>query len=83
MRYNSTVAPRGLTPHKLDIIELVAAGLKNIEIGRQLGTTRKTVALQVRTCYDITGMSNRVELALWWQSRHPDAAPRETLKEGQ
>jgi DNA-binding NarL/FixJ family response regulator len=78
VKHNS-VDSRELTAHKLLIIELLAAGLKNTEIGRQLGTTRGTVANLLCVIYDLTGLSNRVELALWWQAQHPTRVPRETL----
>lgn len=51
------------------IIELVAQGLKNGEVARQLGTTEHVVKNCLRAIYDELGLWNRVELALWYEAR--------------
>jgi DNA-binding NarL/FixJ family response regulator len=54
---------------ELRIIELVAQGLKNSEIARAIGTTEFVVKNHIRAIYDKLGLWNRVEIALWYESR--------------
>jgi DNA-binding NarL/FixJ family response regulator len=51
------------------VIELVAQGLKNKEVAREIGTTEHVVKNYLRTIYDKLGLWNRVELALWYEAR--------------
>jgi DNA-binding NarL/FixJ family response regulator len=51
------------------IIELVAQGLKNGDVARELGTTEHVVKNCLRAIYDELGLWNRVELALWYEAR--------------
>ena len=51
------------------VIELVAQGLKNCEVAKEIGTTEHVVKNYLRVIYDKLGMWNRVELALWYVSR--------------
>jgi DNA-binding NarL/FixJ family response regulator len=51
------------------VIELVAQGLKNSEVARNIGTTEHVVKNYLRVIYDKLGLWNRVELALWYEAR--------------
>lgn len=51
------------------VIELVAEGLKNSEVAEVIGTTEHVVKNYLRVIYDKLGLWNRVELALWYESR--------------
>lgn len=51
------------------IIQLVAEGLKNKEVADALGTTEHVVKNYLRVIYDKLGLWNRVELALWYETR--------------
>jgi len=51
------------------VIQLVAQGLKNREVAEAIGTTEHVVKNYLRTIYDKLGLWNRVELALWYESR--------------
>lgn len=51
------------------VIQLVAQGLKNSEVAEQIGTTEHVVKNYLRVIYDKLGLWNRVELALWYESR--------------
>ena len=50
------------------VIELVAQGLKNHEIASELGIGAHVVRNYVSAIYDKVGVSNRVELALWYEA---------------
>lgn len=54
---------------ELRVIELVAQGLKNCEIAEQLGIRQYVVRNYLTQIYDKIGLSNRVELALWYEAR--------------
>ena len=51
------------------VIELVAQGLKNRDVAVAIGTTEHVVKNYLRAIYDKLGLWNRVELALWYESR--------------
>ena len=53
------------------VIQLVAQGLKNKEVAEAIGTTEHVVKNYLRVIYDKLGLWNRVELALWYESRRP------------
>jgi DNA-binding NarL/FixJ family response regulator len=54
-----------LTPKDVQIIALVAAGFKNKEIALKLSTKEQVVKNYLRSIYDKTGVSDRLELALF------------------
>ena len=54
---------------QLRIIELVAQGLKNREIGDEIGLSTNVVRNYVGQIYREVGMRNRVQLALWYEAR--------------
>ncbi|HTW31959.1 MAG TPA: helix-turn-helix transcriptional regulator [Candidatus Sulfotelmatobacter sp.] len=59
------------TPNEREhrVIQLVAEGLKNKEVAEAIGTTEHVVKNYLRVIYDKLGLWNRVELALWYESR--------------
>lgn len=56
------------------VIQLVAEGLKNKEVAEAIGTTEHVVKNYLRVIYDKLGLWNRVELALWYESRRSPSA---------
>jgi DNA-binding NarL/FixJ family response regulator len=56
-----------LTPKELQIVALVAEGGKNREIAAQLSTTEQVIKNYLRNIYDKTGVSDRLELAVFTQ----------------
>jgi DNA-binding NarL/FixJ family response regulator len=56
------------------VIQLVAQGMKNREVADAIGTTEHVVKNYLRVIYDKLGLWNRVELALWYESRRDDMA---------
>jgi two-component system, NarL family, response regulator DevR len=57
------------SPRERRVIELVAQGLKNRDVAEAIGTTEHVVKNYLRVIYDKLGLWNRVELALWYESR--------------
>ena len=60
---------RLLSRRQRRVAELVAGGLKNHEIASQLGIGAHVVRNYLSAIYDKVGVSNRVELALWYEAR--------------
>lgn len=54
-----------LTPKEMKIVALIVQGYKNKEIGLRLGTTEQVIKNYLRSIYDKTGVSDRLELALF------------------
>lgn len=54
---------------QLRIVELVARGLKNREIAEKLGISTNVVKNYISKIYDKVGVKNRVQLALWYETR--------------
>ena len=52
------------TAREIEILKLVAAGLSNKQIARELGSSPNTVRNQIHAVFRKTGVSNRTELAL-------------------
>jgi DNA-binding NarL/FixJ family response regulator len=54
-----------LTPREIDIMRLVASGLRNKEIGRTLSITEGTVKIHMHNIYEKLGLNSRVALAAY------------------
>jgi DNA-binding CsgD family transcriptional regulator len=59
-----------LTQREQEVVGLVAEGISNREIARQLAITENTVKKSLLRIYDKLGVSNRVELVLYALSHH-------------
>lgn len=73
-RYGTRLPSR----RQLRVIELVAQGLKNKEIAKELRISEHVVRNHLGKIYDKIGVSNRVELALWYWARRQERKPRRT-----
>lgn len=66
----STRAVALLTERERAVLELVAVGLSNKEIGRELGIAYHTVANHMTHLLRTLGATNRTEAALaWWRAQ--------------
>lgn len=70
-RYGSRIP----SEREQQVIQLVAQGLKNKEVADAIGTTEHVVKNYLRVIYDKLGLWNRVELALWYESRRTGPIP--------
>jgi len=61
-----------LTPAGREVSRMVAQGMANRAIAEQLGKTENAIKMRLRTVFDATGMSSRLELALWYRDRFPE-----------
>ncbi len=61
-------APSGvgsLSPREIQVLELVARGLANKQIGRALGITERTVKAHLGRVFRALGVADRTSAALW------------------
>ena len=68
MQATDTVGARvrdRLTPKEMQIVALIVQGCKNKDIAKQLGTKEQVIKNYLRGIYDKTGVSDRLELALF------------------
>lgn len=54
-----------LTPKEMQIVSLIVQGSKNKDIAARLGTKEQVIKNYLRSIYDKTGVSDRLELALF------------------
>ncbi|NYE21226.1 helix-turn-helix transcriptional regulator [Microbacterium immunditiarum] len=64
----------GLTPRELQVLELVADGLTNSEIGRRLFISPKTASVHVSAILAKVGAANRAEAAAIFAASSPSAS---------
>jgi DNA-binding NarL/FixJ family response regulator len=64
-----TPGPTALTPRELEIVRLVAQGLRNKELANRLSITEGTVKIHLHNIYDKLGVDGRLELVLCAQQR--------------
>jgi DNA-binding NarL/FixJ family response regulator len=67
MSSNQNNSPKSstLTPREIDILRLLANGLCNREIAKNLGLSEKTVRNRLSEILSKIGVSNRTQAALW------------------
>lgn len=58
-----------LTPRELEIIRMVAAALRNREIGEKLFISEGTVKIHLHNIYEKLGVASRTELVLFAQNK--------------
>jgi DNA-binding NarL/FixJ family response regulator len=63
-------ASQRLTARELQIVALICEGCKNKEIAHQLGTKEQVIKNYLRSIYVKTGVSDRLELALFTAHHH-------------
>ena len=56
---------QGLTKREIEILQLVAEGLSNEEIGKRIFISRKTVKTHLTNIFDKLQVNNRFKAALW------------------
>jgi DNA-binding NarL/FixJ family response regulator len=60
----------GLTRRELEILQLVAEGHSNAQVGRMLWVTEQTVKFHLSNIYRKLNVSNRTEASRWAQTRN-------------
>jgi len=58
-----------LSPREIEIIKQVAAGLRNMEIGKKLFISEGTVKIHLHNIYQKLGVDSRTKLARYAQEK--------------
>jgi len=72
----SAAAPRPadrLSARERDVLRLLARGLANKQIGRELGIAERTVKVHVGHVFRLLGVADRTSAALWAREHLPEA----------
>jgi two-component system, NarL family, nitrate/nitrite response regulator NarL len=69
-RGNGAMNPATITPRERDVVAAVARGATNKGIAQSLGVSEQTVKNHLSSIFDKTGVSSRLELALYAQREH-------------
>jgi DNA-binding CsgD family transcriptional regulator len=62
--------PAGLSAREVEVLRLVAAGLSNPQVGRELFLSPRTVEQHLRSIFNKTGVSSRAAAARWAAEHH-------------
>lgn len=54
-----------LTPRELEVLEYLALGLENVEIGQHLGLARSSITSMLSEMYSKMGVRNRTQAIFW------------------
>lgn len=57
-----------LTPRELEIVRMVAVGMRNKEVASSLGIAEGTVKIHLHRIYEKLGVEGRIELIFWAQA---------------
>ncbi|MEO8071098.1 MAG: response regulator transcription factor [Acidobacteriota bacterium] len=60
---------KALTPREIEIVGLIAQGLRNREIGERLFISEGTVKIHLHNIYEKLGVDGRLELLLYVQDK--------------
>ena len=64
-RRNPVVSADALTARESEVLALVAEGLANKQIARQLNISEKTVKAHLTSIFTTLGVTDRTQAALW------------------
>jgi DNA-binding NarL/FixJ family response regulator len=68
-----TPAPVDLSPRELEVLRLVARGLANKQIARQLAISERTVKAHLTAVFQQLGVTDRTQAALWARDHLPES----------
>jgi DNA-binding NarL/FixJ family response regulator len=64
---------RPLTKRELEVVEWIAAGKRNAEIGKILGCSSRTVQKHVQHILEKLHLETRIAVCIWWYEHRIDA----------
>lgn len=63
---------RPLTKRELEVVEWIAAGKRNAEIGKILGCSSRTVQKHVQHILEKLHLETRIAVCIWWYEHRID-----------
>jgi ATP/maltotriose-dependent transcriptional regulator MalT len=64
--------PAGLSPREIDVLQLVATGLSNAKVAKQLDVSPRTVAQHLQSIYNKLSVASRTAAARFWFDHAPN-----------
>ena len=74
---------RPLTKRELEVVEWIAAGKRNAEIGKILGCSSRTVQKHVQHILEKLHLETRIAVCIWWYERRIDGATASSPPHGE
>ena len=71
-RRSAVVEPAPLTKRELEVVEWIAEGKRNREIGEILGCSERTVQKHVQHILEKLHVETRIAVCIWWFERRLD-----------
>lgn len=74
-RYGSkrpSMESRPLTKREREVVDWIAAGKRNSEIGQILGCSSRTVQKHVQHILEKLHLETRIAVCIWWYEHRPD-----------
>jgi DNA-binding CsgD family transcriptional regulator len=72
--------PPSLTRRELEVVEWIAAGKRNREIGEILGCSSRTVQKHVQHILEKLHLETRTAVCLWWFEQLPNRSATATRR---
>jgi len=66
------VESRPLTKREVEVVEWIAAGKRNAEIGKILGCSSRTVQKHVQHILEKLHLETRIAVCIWWYEHRVD-----------
>ena len=70
----ASIESRPLTKREQEVVEWIAAGKRNAEIGKILGCSSRTVQKHVQHILDKLHLETRIAVCIWWYEHRMDGA---------
>jgi DNA-binding NarL/FixJ family response regulator len=70
---SSSASPAKMSEREAEVLRLVASGLANKAIARQLGIAERTVKAHLTSIFQRIGVTDRTQAALWARDHLPEA----------
>jgi DNA-binding CsgD family transcriptional regulator len=68
----ASAEPRPLTKREIEVVEWIAAGKRDREIGKILGCSSRTVQKHVQHILEKLDVETRTAVCIWWYERQLD-----------
>ena len=72
LTYLASAESRPLTKRELEVVEWIAAGKRNAEIGQILECSARTVQKHVQHILEKLHLETRIAVCIWWYERRVD-----------
>ena len=79
-RHRASSGAPFLTKREFEVVEWIAAGKRNREVGEILGCSSRTVQKHVQHILEKLHLETRTAVCLWWYERRPERGATSSSK---